>query len=94
MTQYFLVNQQDYFAAGFMIHNGSVSVDTVAGLDVAAAVNSDSPASAKTALYQQVAVHPAAGSERTQLTAAEQAQLTQKLAAQFTVTGTDDLEGC
>ncbi|WP_263853620.1 hypothetical protein [Levilactobacillus mulengensis] len=35
MTEFFLVNQQDYFAAGFMVNNGNAYIDTAAGLDVA-----------------------------------------------------------
>lgn len=94
MTEYFLINQQDYFAAGFIINNGAAYVDTAAGLDVAVAVKENTPAAAKTALYQQVLTHPAAGSERPQLTEAEQARLTQKLDESFTLISTDNLESC
>ncbi|AKP64143.1 hypothetical protein FC99_GL000771 [Levilactobacillus koreensis JCM 16448] len=94
MTEYFLVNHQDYFATGFIINNGGAYVDTAAGLDVAAAVKTADPASAKTALYHQVLTHPAAGSERDQLTEQEQAQLTQKLDENFSLISTDNLESC
>ena len=59
-----------------------------------AAVKTADQASAKTALYQQVLAHPAAGSERPELTAAEQAQLTQKLDERFNLISTDNLESC
>ncbi|KRN01470.1 hypothetical protein FD13_GL000996 [Levilactobacillus senmaizukei DSM 21775 = NBRC 103853] len=94
MTEYFLVNQQDYFAAGFIVNNGTAYLDTAAGLDVAVAVKADAPASAKTELYRQVLTHPAAGSERTQLTDQEQVRLTQKLDEGFDLTSTENLEGC
>ena len=94
MTEYFLINQQDYFAAGFIVNNGSPYVDTAAGLDVAAAVKTDTPMNAKTALYQQVLTHPAAGSERPALTEQEQVQLTRKLDESFKIISTDNLESC
>jgi len=94
MTEYFLINHQDYFAAGFIINNGAAYVDTAAGLDVAVAVKTDAPASAKTALYHQVLTHPAAGSERTTLTEQEQTQLTQKLDENFSLISTNNLESC
>lgn len=94
MTEYFLVNQQDYFAAGFTVNHGNAYVDTAAGLDVAAAVKSATPTDAKAALYQQVLTHPAAGSERSQLSEQEQAQLTEKLDARFEIISTDNLESC
>jgi len=47
-----------------------------------------------TAVYHQVLTHPAAGSERDQLTVQEQAQLTQKLDESFNLISTDNLESC
>ncbi|AYM02248.1 hypothetical protein [Levilactobacillus yiduensis] len=94
MTEYFLVNQQDYFAAGFTVNNDNAYIDTAAGLDVAAATKSETPTDAKATLYHQVLTHPAAGSERAQLTEQEQAQLTQKLDASFDIISTDNLESC
>lgn len=94
MTTYFLVNHQDYFAVGFIVNNGTAYVDTAAGLDIAVAVQADTPTSAKTDLYQQVLMHPAASSERPQLTEQEQARLIQKLEEDFTLVSTDGLESC
>lgn len=94
MTEYFLINHQDYFAAGFVVNNGTAYVNTAAGLDVAVAVKTDSPTNAKTALYQQVLQQPTAGSERNTLTEQEQAQLTRKLDENFSLISTDNLESC
>ncbi|WP_143463560.1 hypothetical protein [Levilactobacillus enshiensis] len=58
------------------------------------AVKADTPTSAKTDLYQQVLMHPAASSERPQLTEQEQARLIQKLEADFALVSTDGLESC
>lgn len=94
MTEYFLVNQQDYFATGFLVNHQAAYVDTAAGLDVAAAVKAVDAATAKAALYQQILTHPVTGSERPQLTPPEQARLTQKLDDNFSVISTDGLESC
>lgn len=94
MTEYFLVNHQDYFAAGFIVNNGGAYVDTTTGLSTAATFKTDDEASAKSALYQQVLTRPTAGSERDQLTDQEQAQLTKKLDEKFKVISTENLESC
>lgn len=94
MTEYYLINQQDYFATGFVVNNGTAYVNVAAGLDVAAMIKTADPAMAKTNLYHQVLTHPAAGSERTKLTDQEQTRLTQKLDANFSLISTDNLESC
>ncbi|MFC6163181.1 hypothetical protein ACFP3T_00565 [Lactiplantibacillus dongliensis] len=94
MTEYFLVNHQDYFAAGFIVNNGAAYIDTTTGLDTAATAKTDDPARAKAALYQQVLTRPTVGSERNQLTEPEQVQLTQQLDDRFKVISTDNLQSC
>jgi hypothetical protein len=94
MTEYFLVNNQDYFAAGYIVSNGGVYVDTTAGLGTAVATKTDNPADAKTELYRQVQANAAQTSERTELTASEHDRITAKLDEQFKVVSTDELQSC
>ena len=94
MTEYFLVNNQDYFAAGYIVSHDQVYVDTTAGLGTAAAVETDDVASARTALYRQVQERPAENSERTTLTSAELDRVAAKLDEQFKVISTDGLQSC
>jgi hypothetical protein len=94
MTEYFLVNNQDYFAAGYIVSHDQVYVDTTAGLGTAVAFKAADAASAKAALYQQVQSRAAANSQRVALTDAERDRVIQKLDAQFKLVSTDDLQSC
>lgn len=94
MTEYYLVNGQEYFAAGFVISNGQVYVNTTTGLDTAAFAKADDALIAKAALYQQVQQTAATFSEQSSLTPEQEAQLTAKLDAQFKVVRTEDLMSC
>ncbi|WP_125702250.1 hypothetical protein [Lacticaseibacillus daqingensis] len=94
MIEYYLINKQDYFAAGYTISRGQAYVDTTGGLKTAASVKAATAAAAKASLYAQVLATPAAQSERTTLTAVDEARLTAKLDADFEVIGTADLASC
>lgn len=94
MSDYFLVNSQDYFAAGYIVSNGGVYVDTTAGLGTAVTVKASSAAEAKPQLYALVQAHAAETSERTDLTDAEHDRVAAKLDEQFRVLGTADLQSC
>ncbi|WP_225048259.1 hypothetical protein [Lacticaseibacillus kribbianus] len=39
MIDYYLINQQDYFAAGYTISRGQAYVDTTGGLETAASAS-------------------------------------------------------
>lgn len=94
MHDYFLVNNQDYFAAGYIVSHDKVYVETTAGLGTAASVKANNPADAKTALYALVQAHAAENSARSELTDAELTQLAAKLDEQFRVLDTNDLQSC
>ena len=94
MTEYFLINAQDYFAASYTISRGQVYVDTTGGLETAVACNAADTATAKAELYRRVLAKPAAHSERTELTEAEKERLIAKLDEQFKAVGTDELASC
>ena len=94
MIEYYLINNQDYFAAGYTVSRDLAYVDTTGGLETAASFKANTAAEAKAALYAQVLAHPAAQSERQTLTDADKTRLADKLDVDFKVIGTADLASC
>lgn len=94
MIEFYLINNQDYFAAGYTVSRDQAYVDTTGGLETAVATKAASAELAKADLYRQVLAHPAPASERTELSEEEKARLTAKLDEQFKVLGTSDLASC
>ena len=94
MTTYFLINHQDYFAAGFIVNDGVAYIDTTTSFSAAASVKRATATIAKAGLYAQTLAHPTPGSERTVLTDVERTQLTKQLDTQFQVISTENLQSC
>lgn len=93
-TEYFLVNEQDYFVAGYVVSNDKAYIETTGGLATALAYDATNPKEAKEKLYAMALARPVERSERTELTAEDRQRLVDKLDHDFKVVGTDQLMSC